>query len=573
MHKILYYLIYNSILASLLILFIFILRSIFKNKINTKIQYALWIIVVIRLVLPPSLNLNLETKVNLPKTLNLSIINNVETYEKIEINNTQTPINANIENYKAIENKPTIRNWITILFITWISVAFCILSVFSICNFRFYKKNIKNIVPYNIPNNSYDEIAKIVNLETTIPTYLSLNLNSPCLMGIFNPKIILTKNILNDTKATKFALIHEITHYKQKDNLFRLIGNLLCILYWFNPLIWLAAEAARNDAELCCDSKVLQKINPNEHFDYCYTLLLIAGKKNLAFAAMSTGGIKMKKRIDMMLNPPQKQTITIFVAVISIFLGMISFTNIKSSAQLPPENGNIKEFDEINSLSNVYKVYELLNSIPNPNDNYKLNTIVINNTDKDRNAYSLARSLCLAYEFSKDNNVASLNTDDVQKINANALYLFSSIPDLEAISISYIDKPANSIIKNKKAPITYIYRRDEIEIEYGGLNINPHIDNSFWQSEGDNNVIIIYGYSEFYSKLGIKEKNFNKNSINADDLISKLGPYKNSWQGHENTIYRFSPNPIYKNWSDFMIITDKFNNLKSHGIILSDLNN
>lgn len=571
MSNILNFLIYNSILASLLILFIFILRFVFKNNINPKIQYALWIIVVLRLLLPPSLNLNLETKINLPQVLNLDIINSIESYEKIENkeNIYQLSVNTNEEDYKETQDSQFItstRNLTNILFIIWIFVAICILSIFSISNLFFYRKTMKNMVPYRL-DNTYDEITEIVGSKPTVPIYLSQDLISPCLIGLFYPKIVLTETVINNAKTAKFAIIHEMIHYIQKDNLFLLLGNLLCILYWFNPLIWLAVEAARNDAELCCDSKVLKKINSNEHLDYCYTLLLIAGKNNLAFASMSAGGKKMKKRIDMMLNPPQKQNITIFVAVISIFFGIIAFTNIKSSAQL------LTEFDKIASLSDVYEVYQLLTSIPNPNDNYKFNTTIINNTDEDQSIYSLAQSLSLVYEFSKDHSVAGLNANDVEKINTNALYLFSSIPDLETITISYIDKPANSTIRNKKAPITYIYRKDEIEIESGDLSIIPEIDNSFWQSHGGNNVIIIYGYSEFYSKLGIEEKEFNKSSIGIDDLILKLGPYKNSWKSGEDTIYRFSPNPIYKNWSDFMIITDKFNNLKSHGIILSDLNN
>ena len=149
--------------------------------------------------------------------------------------------------------------------------------------------------------------------------------------------------------------------------------------------------------------------------------------------------------------------------------------------------------------------------------------------------------------------------------------MFSSIPDLKNITISYIDKPANSIIRNIKSPVTYTYDRDKIEKHGDSVSIVPEVDVSFWQSWGGNNVIIVKGYSDIYSKIGIKEEEYKENPAMVGKLFSKLGDYSDSWKSHKSTIYRFSPNPVYPDWKDFMIATDEFGNLESHGIILSDL--
>lgn len=233
-----------------------------------------------------------------------------------------------------------------------------------------------------------------------------------------------------------------------------------------------------------------------------------------------------------------------------------------------PELNSKKSISNVISLAETHEVYQLLSSLENPNDNYKINTIIINNTDEDRNMDCIAKSIYLGYEFSKSDSVAGLSDDDVQRINANVLHLFSRISDLDAVTISYIDKPANSIIRNKKAPITYRYKRSEIE----DLNITPQIDNSFWESLGGNNVIIVWGYSEFFSNIGIGEKEYEENSEIVSELFSRLGPYDDSWQSYESTIYKFSPNPFYSDWSNFMIMTDQSGNFKGNGVILSDLN-
>lgn len=563
MNEILHLLIHSSIVSSLLIMFIFMLRFVLKDKINSKLQYVLWLIVAVRLLIPFNFQCTLETQAALPQTPISDFIfeDNEDLYERpfasfeSQTEKINLPQSYQREEYQLSDNKEN--QSYDILFIIWITGIACILIVFGIRNVSFRKKIMKSMTLYNVSDKTYDKAAKIAGLKHTIPVYLSKSLNSPCIIGIFHPVIVLTESFIDDAEKTKLALLHEMIHYKQKDNFFRLLGYILCAIYWFNPLVWLSAETARNDAELSCDSRVLQKLEPSEHFNYCYTLLSIAGNGNQSVVAMSTGGRKMKKRIDLILKPTKKRTCTIAAVIICLLLGIMSFINISVRA---------KSVADIISLSEIHKIYQLLTSLPNPNENYKINSIMINNTDEDRNIECPARSLYLGYEFSKRNSIAGINDDDVQRINANILQLFSSIPDLNIVTVSYIDKQANSIKRNYKAPITYTYRRTEIE----NKNITPQIDNSFWQSKGGNNAIFVCGYSEFYSSIGIKESEYEEDPEIVSKLFSRLGGCDDSWQSGENIMYRFSPNPLYSDWSDFIISIDKNGSLNSHSISLSE---
>ena len=587
MNEVLNLLIHTSIVSSLLILLIFMIRFIFKDKINPRLQYTLWLIVVVRLIIPFSFQWEVETKTILPQIqiLDFRFQNNVDLYED---DSYQSLANEDTGSYTRMWNSQSWDNsWSLsdVLFIIWIVGVIYILAVFGIRNVFFRRRILKSLTLYDFDD--YEEVAEIMGIKDNIPVCFSQSLKSPCVIGIFNPRIILTESVIHDTKAIKFAIIHEMVHYKQRDNFIWLLGNILCAFYWFNPLVWLSVEAARNDAELSCDSRVIEKIESSEHFNYCITLLSIAGNGNQIVAAMSTGGRKMKNRIEMILKPPQKRTIALAVAIICLSLGAVSFININVRA----ENSSIIEgltesgqenVHEFISLGNIYEVYQLLTSLENPNDNYKINTIIIDNRGNRKDMYSIGRSLYLGYEFSGSDSVPGLKDDHVKKISKNALCLFSNISDLENITISYIDKPANLAIRNEKAPISYSYRRSEIEKQYGdlsvigsdmeSLNITPKIDNSFWQSMGGNNVIIVYGYSEYFASLGIEKKEYEENSAIANELFSKLGDYSDSWQNSGGTLYRFSPNPIYGEWADFMITTDELGNIKSHGVILSDLN-
>ncbi|SCL97317.1 M56 family metallopeptidase [Sporanaerobacter sp. PP17-6a] len=611
MGKVLNILMNTSIISSLLILITFAIRSVFKNKINPKLQYALWVIVAVRLLIPFNFQWTVEIKSILPQNhiLNLAFQDNSGFYEENEKEKGDKTVDnkvnlsdfsgsyagknnisrlssggiyrpladTGVRNYSEPTNNQSADykwNLSDILFVIWIVGIFSILFIFGTRNISFYKKSMRNMKPYDFSDNVYDEASKIVDLKGKIPVYLSQNLVSPCVMGIVNPAIILTEGVIHDSKATKFALIHEMIHYKQKDNFIRLLENILCALYWFNPLVWLSAEAARNDAELSCDSRVLDRISSKDYFNYCFTILSISDNSNRIVAAMSDGGKKIKRRIDMIIKPPQKRSAAIIAAVICLSLGISSFVNINVKV----ENLSAIQTSDVISLGNIYEVYQLLTRLPNSNDNYKINSISINT--KDDNGCNGGQSLYLGYEFSEKNSIGGLNDDDVKKINANALHLFSSIPDLKNITISYIDKPANSIIRNIKSPVTYTYDRDKIEKHGDSVSIVPEVDVSFWQSWGGNNVIIVDGYSDIYSKIGIKEEEYKEekykeekykeNPAMVGKLLSKLGNYSDSWKNHKSTIYRFSPNPVYPDWKDLMIMTDEFGNLESHGIILSD---
>lgn len=215
MIKALYLLIHISVVSSLLILLIFILRFVFKDKINAKLQYALWIIVAVRLLIPFNFQWTLEIKDTLPQTHILEFISENKTECKVINNETNMVDSSEFQTDKnnfsqfytkdiyhsSINNtdtESTTHLWIisNILFITWIAGIVCILVVFGIHNISFHKKVKKTLMSYKISDNSYNEAAKMIGLKYTIPVYFSHSLNSPCIIGIFHPVIVLTESII-----------------------------------------------------------------------------------------------------------------------------------------------------------------------------------------------------------------------------------------------------------------------------------------------------------------------------------------------------------------------------------------
>ncbi len=95
----------------------------------------------------------------------------------------------------------------------------------------------------------------------TIPT--------PCTWGIYRPVILLpTAGAEWTAMRRRHVVIHELAHVARFDCLTHLVSRIVCAIHWFNPLVWLAARAARVAREQACDDAVLNDGGlPSEYAD------------------------------------------------------------------------------------------------------------------------------------------------------------------------------------------------------------------------------------------------------------------------------------------------------------------
>lgn len=163
-----------------------------------------------------------------------------------------------------------------------------------------------------------------------IKVYQLKGLASPCLAG---------RNIYVDTGLTqdkeKFChiLAHEYCHALQHDTLWAFWRSTLVALYWFHPLVWVAAFAAKQDSELACDEAVVRLLGEEERFAYGRTLvyLLSCGSRQIGCAGtvLTMEGRKrgVKERVMMLTRPSGRgKWLAAAVAVIMLLVCGCAFT-------------------------------------------------------------------------------------------------------------------------------------------------------------------------------------------------------------------------------------------------------
>ena len=149
--------------------------------------------------------------------------------------------------------------------------------------------------------------------------FLSDKCLSPAVYGILRPRIVLPAAYRD--KERELVLLHERTHIRRGDNLWRALGFLIVSVHWFNPLAWVFLKAFLADLELSCDECVLKKLGEERAKEYARTLLS-CGESRSVFAS-AFGGAKIRTRIENILS--FRKMTGLSLAAFLILIGMIFY--------------------------------------------------------------------------------------------------------------------------------------------------------------------------------------------------------------------------------------------------------
>lgn len=317
------------ITAAVLILCILLIRRIFRGKVSSRLLYALWLLVALRLMIPISAKMDLgpfslfrpaELVRQAEETIGVSE-GRLEEPIQISVNGANPLfrffVSGATESMVGAGDGPTSVfiagklgfARIDILWFIWKTGIVVVALWMAAVNFLFFRRLRRERKEFALA----EELTEIVSSKTKkkIRVYTADHLASPCLYGFPGwEAVYLTADVVADADKLRHVLVHELVHKKHGDSFWALLRSILVAVYWFHPLVWVAAVCAKRDCELACDEGALALLGEEERIPYGETLLSIITRRGrvsdlVCTATTMTGSAKnVKERIQFIVKTP-----------------------------------------------------------------------------------------------------------------------------------------------------------------------------------------------------------------------------------------------------------------------------
>lgn len=273
-----------SITASYLVLAVVVARFLLR-KAPKWINCLLWALVGIRLICPFSFESSLSL---IPSSQTISV-NNSSTGRPFTVQSGVPVVDSNVNDFlgdKYYEGVTvptnTFADVTTVLSVIWLVGLICML-IYGLASYLRLRKRVG------------------VSLLFKDNIYYCDNIDTPFILGFFKPKIYVPSGISEE--QTGYITLHEKSHLKRKDHLWKPLGFILLSVYWFNPVMWVAYILLCRDIESACDEKVIKNMSGSEKKGYSETLVSCSVQRRMVMACpLAFGEVGIKQRIKSVLN-------------------------------------------------------------------------------------------------------------------------------------------------------------------------------------------------------------------------------------------------------------------------------
>ena len=341
-----------SITASIAILVILLARIVLKR--TPKIfSYALWAVVLFRLLCPVSLTSGFSLMGLVPapttETGRIEYVSlNEPTTERpaITVDIPASALNQTTDNrvepsIDEVVAADSIDFPVTIVSIVWICGVAAML-VFHLLQLIRLRRKLIGSIP----------------LEDNI--YLADYIPTPFVMGLIHPKIYLPSEMPETEQS--YIIQHEKHHIRRCDHIIKPLAFVAVCIHWFNPLVWLAFALSSKDMEMSCDEAVMKQMDRDIRADYSSSLLQFStGKRVIGGTPLAFGEGDTKERIENIMRY-KKPTMIIVVLAVILCVGLTAC--LSSNPQSDAEKNNLSEMGVLKEEDVGKTLSELKNEHP-----------------------------------------------------------------------------------------------------------------------------------------------------------------------------------------------------------------
>lgn len=326
----------TSLLGSLAILAMLILKPLWRERYRAKTRCWLWLALAVFLLLPVDFSVkNAPVQAEPPKDYTLFV-----GTDKTAIQSTDNLFGDMAE--KSGQSPAQVRDTIiqrpvtnpeqkttryipvtTILFYGYLAgaAAFLLYQGVSYALFRRTVRRWKRDVARADYASLLSDTAR--DLGVGAPEMIVCEaISTPAVTGLLRPRLLLPHERY-DVQELRYILRHELCHLKRRDMLLKLVLLAANAMHWFNPVVYLMLRQADEDIELACDSAATDGLELPERAAYSRTLLAAVQSSVRALPATTCfGGTveRLKRRITNVLGAQKKRGLGIVALVLALTL-------------------------------------------------------------------------------------------------------------------------------------------------------------------------------------------------------------------------------------------------------------
>lgn len=326
----------TSLLGSLAILAMLVLKPLWRERYRAKTRCWLWLALAVFLLLPVDFSVkNAPVQAEPPKDYTLFV-----GTDKTAIQSTDNLFGDMAE--KSGQSPAAVRDTIiqrpvtnpeqkttryipvtTILFYGYLAgaAAFLLYQGISYALFRRTVRRWKKDVSRADYASLLSDTAR--DLGVNAPEMIVCEaISTPAVTGLLRPRLLLPHEHY-DVQELRYILRHELCHLKRRDMLLKLVLLAPNAMHWFNPVVYLMLRQADEDIELACDSAATDGLELPERAAYSRTLLAAVQSSVRALPATTCfGGTveRLKRRITNVLGAQKKRGLGIVALVLALTL-------------------------------------------------------------------------------------------------------------------------------------------------------------------------------------------------------------------------------------------------------------
>lgn len=274
-----------SLAAIIIGAIIILIRRIADKKISPVWKYILWGVMIVALLFPYRPQSKFALIKNTKQIEDLSFRRQYDDikYELKILEQTENPTReeqSSINNLRKQEDVTYLKSTIFDLALpllwlfTMVTLFVFLIASKIILSYKINKHKIKSEQHHNL----LLECKKTMGIKSDIRIIVQNYIDSPALMGIFKPKILLPKYIEDMSQENiSYIILHELAHFKRRDMIVNYLLLALQAVYWFNPVVWLLFRFIREDMELLNDAYVINHIGFEKSTHYARSLVEVLG--------------------------------------------------------------------------------------------------------------------------------------------------------------------------------------------------------------------------------------------------------------------------------------------------------